>query len=133
MNIKKNVIPNYQSAVRRVLSESKKLNYSPLRNLIEARKYNDSYLIMEGDYGGQIYLVVPVKIVKCSEIKLKELLKEIDEICWDDKDGTGIYFERMKVDSIVSGGMGGGVALEKLWLHENIEKLRKKIENILAG
>lgn len=56
-------IPEHQSAVRNMVSESHGLDYKPLKDLEEAKEYDDAYIIMEGDWGGQIYLVAPVRLV----------------------------------------------------------------------
>ncbi len=130
------VIPNYQSPVRRATSEVFKLKYLPLKSLKEARKYKDAYVIMEGDWGGQIYLSAPIKLVYCNHATLKRLLKYLDDIafsCYNKGDGTGIYFERLKERQRIIGGMGGGFAKKSLWVHKKFTRLRVKINKIISG
>lgn len=120
---------------------------SPLRSLIEGSGYKaypsleealnhrDSTVILEGDDGGTIYLVVPADQVRCDEAILRRLLADIDRMCWKDPDMTRLVFERRPVGSAVSGGMGGGKVGDALWLHHEIEALgvRREIEEVLAG
>lgn len=60
--MKKINIPEHQSVVRTICSKQ----FIPLKNWEEALE-KDGHLIMEGDYGGIIYLTCPVKLIKCSE------------------------------------------------------------------
>jgi hypothetical protein len=107
--------------------------YKPLKNFNEAIKQDNSYMIMEGDWGGQIYLVIPVKLVKCSRDAIEKLLIELDTIAWqvNEGDGKGIYFEIMERDTLVLGGMGGGRAKDGLWVHKNFENIRSKIQDVI--
>ena len=75
MKKKKNVIPRHESPVRRIVSDADNLPYYPLKDLQEARNYDDAVMIFEGDTGGQIYLVCPVIMIKCSMKTLKRLLR----------------------------------------------------------
>ena len=130
---KHKLIAGYKSAVRLTVSESHGLPYKPLKTLEEARKYNDSYLVMEGDWGGQIYLAIPVILIKCSYEILKSLLKELDKILWEinEGEGSGIYFERMRKETSVIGGMGGGMATNAIWIHKDLTHLKKKIIDVI--
>jgi len=107
--------------------------YLPLKSFEAAKKHDDSYLVMEGDWGGQIYLVAPVRLVKCSYETLENLLLELDRIAWDVNDGRGrgLYFERMEEGMPVAGGMGGGVATQTLWVHREFEGIKRKIHDVL--
>jgi len=120
----------HESSVRKIIDRD---NYNSFKNLNEAKKYGDSFLIMEGDWGGQIYLVYPVKLIKCEEKRLLKLLQDLDKLAWDEKVGKGIYFERFKEGEIVPGGMGGGIAPSNLWVHDNFKPLIDKIKKVLNG
>lgn len=96
----------------------------------------DLYLVMEGDWGGQIYLTVPAKFVDCDDAALMPLLEEIDGIAWgcNAGDGKSKYFLE-KLDEpdgdIVYGGMGCGYMEAGLWVHPQLQHLRPKIEAVL--
>lgn len=107
--------------------------YKSFKTLEEAKGAPNSYLIMEGDYGGQIYLVCPARLVNSNQLILENLLREIDALQWNDPDGTGLYYEIFEPGSGVGGGMGGGVAEEGLWVHKELEGIRQKIELVLRG
>ena len=128
-------IPDHESAVRRMVSEAHNISYVPIKDFEEAKKYDNSYMMMEGDWGGQIYLSIPVKQVKCDYETLKKLLMELDKIAWDCNEGEGcdIYFERKESDEGIVGGMGGGMATDCLWVHEEFNKIKEKIQNVLDG
>jgi hypothetical protein len=48
---------------------------------------------MEVDWGGEIYLVCPIELVKCDENTLHILLGDLDKISWacNEGEGKGIY------------------------------------------
>lgn len=130
-------IPEHHSPIRHIVAAAEGTEYKPLQGLEEARTVGDAYLVMEGDWGGQIYLVCPVNLVKCDEKALDQLLSELDEIAWECNggEGAGIYYERRKLGEGITGGMGGGVAAEDLWIHpEFVSKgLEKRIRNVIMG
>lgn len=109
--------------------------YTAFNSLEEARGNADTVVIFEGDYGGTIYMTVPIDRVKCAAATLAQALQDIDAMCWGDPDGAGMFFEERPVGSGVPGGMGGGTVTGGLWLHPNLEPLgiRDEIEEVLAG
>ncbi len=103
-------------------------------SLEEARKASDGYVLMVGDWGGQIYLTCPVKYLKCDEAVLDELLLKIDELEWGCNEGEGaeIRYGRAKPGDGACGGMGGGIAEDGLWVHpdlppESVELIKKTL------
>ena len=88
---------------------------------------------MEGDSGGQIYLVAPIGLVKCDEKILENLLKSLDALAWDDISMTGIYYEVHDPDGGISGGMGGGKTGKELWVHRDFDNIKDKIAQVLDG
>lgn len=124
-------IPNHESGVRKIIAENNGTNYKAFNNFNEAKNSSKSYMIMEGDYGGQIYLSIPVKLIKCDYKDLEKLLEKID--LWRESDGSKIYFEEFEIGQGVPGGMGGGLATDKLWLHKKLEKQRHEIQSFLDG
>jgi hypothetical protein len=124
-----------ESPVRAMLFRAGKVEHHPLRSLHDAQEVPDGVVILEGDYGGQIYVTCPAKLVKCGEDALGALLDEIDHMEWDNPSGAGLYYERHPVGAGVAGGMGGAVVLDGVWLHDELEQAghRPNIEAVLAG
>jgi hypothetical protein len=132
-----NIIPEHERPVGRILADARGESYCALRSLEEAKQAPDGRVILEGDWGGQVYLTCPASLVKCGLDVLEQLLRDLDSRCWacNEGEGSGIYFERQPVGTGVWGGMGGGLITEGLWLHEKIEGfgMRSQIEDVLAG
>ncbi len=128
------IIPEGQSAVRFVRMVSG-ATFRPLSGYDEAGKTEDAYVIFEGNWGGQIYLVCPMRRVRCSEKALQELLLEIDRRQWKEAEGAAIYYERHRPGEGISGGMGGRMALNELWIHRALARrdLRRGIRDVLEG
>jgi len=77
------------------------------------------WLVLEGDWGGQIYLTIPICFLG-EEAKVAELLKFIDERAWSCNDGHGTDVQlnlTNNPENGVSGGMGGGMLLDRLWMY----------------
>lgn len=105
-------------------------------SLEEAKKASDGYVVMEGDWGGQIYLTCPTGLVKCGEEALRKLLSKIDQGEWGCNEGGGasMSFGRAKPGDGVSGGMGGGAVTDGLWIHGGISpKLAGLIRRVISG
>jgi hypothetical protein len=102
----------------------------------EAKKASNGGVVLEGDWGGQIYLTCPLKYVKCDEQTLKKLLREIDNFEWDcnEGDGTHMTYIRANAGDGVGGGMGGGVVEDGLWIHPDIADDKKElIKKVING
>lgn len=84
--------------------------------------YDDAWLVLEGDWGGQIYLTVPWRLLG-EDPKVLPLLKDLDREAWPSNRGEGrnayLYSprEREQQGRGVPGGMGGGRLTDDLWLH----------------
>lgn len=128
----KNIL-KHESPIRKMQSDANGKKYTALKNLEEARQAGNAYLIMEGDDGGQIYLVAPVAIVKTTEDTLNDLLKDLDSKAWDDISMAGLYYETHEPNTAVSGGMGGGMAENSLWVHKDFEGFKDKIQKVIEG
>ncbi|MEK3917718.1 hypothetical protein [Paenibacillus sp. FSL H7-0331] len=126
-------IPQYHSPLRHLMNEAYELEHKFIKTLEEAKEVQNSYLVMEGDHGGQIYIVCPVHIIRADKDTLIRLLKDIDKVEWDESDSTGMYFERFNQGDIVSGGMGGGLATEKLWVHDSLIRIGNEISKVIYG
>ena len=110
-------------------------SYSDLET---AKSDPNTYVVMEGDWGGQIYLTCPVKYIVCDEVLLKKIFKKLDQICWkcNGGDGAEIRYETFNPGETVPGGMGGGLAEDGLWIHpELLEKdgLKEELETLIIG
>lgn len=133
--MKKIIIQDHESGVRKLVSESEGTEYRPLKSFEEAKQFLDSVAIFEGDYGGQIYIVCPVSTIKCSQVILLKLLTDIDKISWNDPEGANIYYERHKLGEGISGGMGGAQVIDGIWIHEELKhrSLEKQICAVIDG
>jgi hypothetical protein len=118
-----------------MMAEASGGDYIALETFEAARNRPDSILIFEGDDGGTIYLTVPMYNVACSEGGLKQLLSDIDAMCWADIRMARMVYEVLPIGGTVAGGMGGGRVVDGLWLHPKVAKLgvRQDIEQVLHG
>ena len=113
------------------------LPYQPLRTLGEAQSHPDGVVILQGDDGGQIYVVCPASVIKTSVKRLNKLLRDLDEIAWPGNFShmRGIYYERLPAGSGVAGGMGGAVVTDGVWIHEEFIdlELETAIREVIEG
>lgn len=109
--------------------------YEALRTLAEAQAADDGVVVMEGDDGGQIYLTCPARLITCDELALEQLLNDLDSFGWNDPELARVFYERTPVGAGIGGGMGGGVVVEGLWLHEELRKLEleEPVRAVLEG
>lgn len=110
-------------------------DFEPLGSLAAARELDEGVVILEGDYGGQIYLVAPAAQVECSEGALLRLLRDLDEIAWpgSEPDASCLRFERLPAGASVPGGMGGGKVEAGIWIHPELGEQGAAIRAVLAG
>lgn len=95
--------------------------YVAYRTMDEARTDDDAIVILQGDDGGQIYLTCPLNKVRCSQDCLSRLLREMGYFSWGA--GEEMFFERVRPDRFVSGGMGGGRVENDVWIHREFRNL----------
>jgi hypothetical protein len=117
------------------MSDDTPPSFQPLGSLVEARQVPDGVVILEGDYGGQIYVVAPASRVECSEGELLHLLRDLDEIAWpgSEEDASVLRYERLPVGSKVPGGMGGARVDGDVWIHKELLPHAEAIRDVLAG
>lgn len=72
------VLPDHESGLRRMMADASSEPYVAFRTLVEAQAHPEGVVILEGDYGGQIYVVARAASVGCSEEALARLLAELD-------------------------------------------------------
>jgi len=133
------IVPEGRSAVRHILADIHGVTgslYRPVETYAEAKEIDDAYVVLEGDWGGQVYLVAPMRLVRCQEEALRHLLEDLDEIAWPGQpDGQGLTYELYHNGQIVPGGMGGGMALGDVWVHNEFVEygIRERIRKVLSG
>lgn len=129
------VVPDHESAVRRMVADGHGGSYKAIQSLDEARATPDAAIVMEGDYGGSIYLTCPALVVRCDERTLRQLLHDLDEHYWNDPEGVGLYYEVAPVGSGLVGGTDGGLVTDRVWLHPDLEAkgLRERAEAVITG
>jgi len=109
--------------------------YRPLSSLAAARDVPDGVVILEGDYGGQIYLVAPAARVECNEAALDLLLRDLDEVAWPgaEPNASSLRYEQLAPGAVVPGGMGGGLVADDVWIHPELAPHAAAIRAVLAG
>ena len=130
-------VPDHERPVARLVADAHGESYDPFRSLDDAKRVDEAAVVMQGDYGGSIYLTCQARLVLCDESTLRQLLFELDALYWNDPDGAGLYYERVPVGGGVAGGTGGGVVTEGVWIHPDIdaqgEGVREAVESVLFG
>jgi len=126
-------LPAHESGLRRMLADADGTEYQAFQSLAEAKDDPDGVVILEGDDGGQIYLVAPAALVACSEDVLRQLLLDIDARVWADATMARVYFEKRQRGTEVAGGMGGAVVGAEPWIHPELRDLEWLIREILSG
>ena len=105
--------------------------------LDEARSIDGSYVVADGDWGGQVYFTIPAAQVACNEERLRRLVREIDLVCWggQEEGSLGVNFRSGIPGEGVAGGMGGGALEGGLWVHDEIRQLgwESAIARVLGG
>jgi len=130
-------LPEHERPLGRIIADADGPRYSPLRSLDEARAVSDGVVILQGDDGGQIYVVCPASEITCSAEALDALLRDLDQIAWPDNDPSmaRIYYERLAQGAGICGGMGGGLVADGRWIHDQFVKMKLSgpIREVLRG
>ena len=129
------ILQPHESAVRSLVYGAHGIPYQPLHSLEEAKAYPDGIVVMQGDYGGTIYLVCPASLVTCSQETLEQLLSDLDMMTWNDLSGARVYYERQPVGTGIAGGMGGGRVTSDIWIHDEFVqgKVDAAIRAVIRG
>jgi len=98
------------------------------KTLDEARGDPDGVAILEGDWGGTVYMTVPLRHVpNATEADFNNLAEGLERIFWDcnfDGEGAdggqGVYYKGIPSNTGVTGGMGGGVVLDNVWINDQL-------------
>lgn len=127
----------HSSPLRSLMGEATGAGYTSFASLPDAQHDPQGVVILEGDEGGQIYVVAPARLVACTEEVLAQLLVDLDEICWPGNDPgmRHLVYERVPEGEYVAGGMGGGEVTGGIWIHPRIEDigLAGEIRAVLSG
>lgn len=125
------------SPLREMMDDAGKCSYRPLASLQDAQEDVNGIAILEGDDGGQIYVVCPAKLIHCTEETLSLLLLDIDESEWpgNDPNMRRVYFESRKPGLGIPSGMGGALVTDKPWIHPRLSQrgFGGAINEVLAG
>ena len=122
-----------ESPLRRLMSDSGGAPLESFADLASAQADPLGVVVLEGDEGGQIYVVARAVQVLCSQPTLHQLLADIDSEQWNDPSSARLTFERQPPGALVAGGMGGGRATEGIWVHDELHSLAAAIEAVLHG
>src|SRR3954469_11137799 len=117
-------LPDHHSGVRSVLAATHGRRYRAYSSLEQAREDPDAAVVMEGDYGGSVYLTCPVRLVGCDAAALERVLAVLDRLDWDDPEGARIYYEHLPAGSGVAGGTGGGIVVDGVWMNPSFKRYR---------
>jgi len=107
--------------------------YVAFESLAAAQAVSDGVVVLEGDYGGQIYMVVPARHVQCGEAELQALLSELDAHAWRDPAGARVYYEQRPLGAGIGGGMGGGQVIDGVWVHPELRHFEATATAVVRG
>ena len=97
-------------------------------------KGSQNYLVLEGDYGGQIYVVIPKSLILCNNDVINILLYTLDDFAWENDEDANFYFRDFYPGDVVPGGMGGGMALDKeIWVHKEFSEIKNEIIAVILN
>lgn len=123
--------------VRSFLAEVRGDEYVAYGSLEEARADPDSAVILSGDYGGTIFLTVPVRLLRCDLATLRTLVSDMDAVTWMSGDLTiaTVAIEKHPVGTGVVGGDGGGAIVDGVWVHPTTvaPELRDQVIDVVQG
>jgi hypothetical protein len=124
----------------RIVSERWISGTNPYRTTLAAARAfpsDDVVASLEGDDGGSIYLICPVRLIRCDEATLRQLLVDIDAIEWPGQriSGARIAFDRADVALRLDSTMGGGLITADISIHVRLRQkgLEAGIKAVLEG
>jgi hypothetical protein len=137
MNIFKKIfvpetLSDHESGLRKMKAEADGTSYVSFKSLAEAQSNPNGVVILEGDDGGQTYVVCPASKVKCSENVLHQLLSDLDSKKWNDPSMAHIYYEQKRIGEGVF-GKGGAVVGTEIWIHKEFHEIADSIRDVIEG
>ena len=123
-----------KSPLRDLIAEAHGVDYRAFASLLDAQRDPNGVVVLEGDDGGQIYVVVRAAAVRCSEEVLVQLLRDIDAREWpgNPPDMAHLCYEARPLGAPIAGGMGGGHVAESAWVHPRLKPLEIGICAVLS-
>jgi hypothetical protein len=135
-NVNKIFVPeslsDNESGLRKMKAEAEGTSYVSFKSLADAQSNPDGVVVLEGDDGGQIYVVCPASKVKCSEQILHQLLLDLDSKKWKSPDMAHIYYEKKRIGEGIA-GKGGAVVKAEIWIHKEFHGLADAIRDVIEG
>jgi hypothetical protein len=124
-----------KSPLRELMAETHGVEYRAFASLSDAQDDPNGIVVLEGDDGGQIYVVTSARTVACSEQTLRQLLRDLDAREWPNNppDMAHLCFESKPLGAPISGGMGGARVGEQPWVHPRLKPLESVICAVLSG
>jgi len=126
-------IPEHEQPCQSIMHEvhGTQKKYKPLKSLEEARAAEHGAVVIEGDWGGTIYLSCPVKYVNATQDELSALAEWLERAFWGCnfwtreghthiQGGHGVYYLDAPPGTGIWGGMGGGAHMDGLWVHPEV-------------
>lgn len=128
-------LADHEDGLRRIMADAADEPYVAFQSLADARQHADAVAILQGDDGGQLYVVVPVRHIRCDEHILRQLLTDLDRLEWNDPTAIALRFEEHPIGAGVGGGMGRAVVTDGVWVHATLRALTldEHIEQVIAG
>lgn len=122
---------------RQFLAETDNAEYVAYRSLEEAARDPDAAVVLSGDYGGTIFLTVPVARLRCDLPTLQTLVSDLDAVTWMSGDLTiaTVALERHAVGTGVPGGDHGGIVVDGVWTHPTRlpQAIRDQAADVVLG
>jgi hypothetical protein len=138
--VKPDITADSESPLRNLMAQRGSMPYCPLSSLEAAQLDPHGIVVLEGDNGGQIYVVSPITYVLCSGEALELLLMALDERSWpvngwDMWDRRRVYFESKPTGQRIPGGIGGGEVIDGVWIHPDLiaKGFAGAIKEVLSG
>jgi len=101
------VLPEQKGGARKLIADAQGKQYRSLASLQDAREREGAIVILEGNFGGQIYVVAQAHFVTCTDEALRLVVSDLDSSEWAEPEGAAVYFELLSPGSDIAGGMGG--------------------------
>jgi hypothetical protein len=63
------------------------------------------------------------------------MLRDLDALSWKDIVGAQVFYERGLPGSGLVGGMGGGLIVDGVWIHPELQKLgiEQAVREVISG
>jgi hypothetical protein len=123
--------------VRHFLAEKYNTEFVAYHSVEEASQDPQAAVVLSGDYGGTIFLTVPVARLRCDLGTLQTLVSDLDAVTNMSGDLTiaTVALERHAVGTGVLGGDGGGAVVDGVWTHPSVlpREIRDQAAEVVLG